>query len=122
MRVEQHLRTMRLGHLAIGDRVDQRPAVGLTSKVEHPAHHPRAGRAFSRQVRLRRVCRRTPQDLVPLLEQADPLAQLTVLRGLRPGLTAHGTRRFGGTYDEDPQTRVRQLRAGGPASGPTLGG
>ena len=33
MRVEQHVRTMRLGHLAIGDRVDQRPAVGLTSKV-----------------------------------------------------------------------------------------
>lgn len=43
MRVEQHVRTMRLGHLAIGDRVDQRPAVGLTSKVEHPARRRHGG-------------------------------------------------------------------------------
>ena len=41
MRVEQHVRTMRLGHLAIGDRVDQRPAVGLTSK--HPARRRHGG-------------------------------------------------------------------------------
>ena len=43
MRVGQHVRTMRLGQLAIGDRVDQRPAVGLTSKVEHPARRRHGG-------------------------------------------------------------------------------
>ena len=94
----------------MGDRVGEPPVVGLASKFEHPdsqgharvsprrGSHPRparsrAGRAFSRQVRLRQVRGCTTQDLVLLLQQSIALAQLTKLRrlrrrhaGLAPGL------------------------------------
>src|SRR5690606_10261335 len=43
----------------------------------------RAGRSFSRQMRLREIRRRTTEHLVLLLQQPHPLAQLAGLVGLR---------------------------------------
>src|SRR6218665_888528 len=51
---------------------------------------PRAGTSLSRQVPLRQIRRRTPQHLVLLLQQPDPLARLSQLSALDTGLTGLG--------------------------------
>lgn len=67
---------------ATDSRADERCSIPGTSPRRGSRRRParsRANRALSRQLRLRQICRGPTQDLVLLLQQADPFAGLAQL-------------------------------------------
>jgi hypothetical protein len=80
VRVEQRVRAICPLEGGIGHRFAEPAVVGLARALQDPARDgtrrrpalSRAGRTFSRQMRLRQVGRSPAKDLVLLLQQLDP--------------------------------------------------
>ena len=122
MGIEERVRAVGLSDLGGGDGSLEPAVVRLAGEARAPGTSPprgyrlrqalrRAGRSFSRQVRLSEVGRSTAQDLVLRLQQLDPTTQLASLQRLRGSLCSRcGGGGLGGLSDRNSARRTCRRR------------